>query len=261
LMSRGLQTAWQKSAGRCATPGFPAWRSSWRWFGRASDGAGKTSESLEARLRALGVDYADVAVFTSAGEPWPAWKAAWRQLEELHFKGRVRALGVAGLGIDALSELFDHAAVKPVYLQAPFSVHHFGSRDEARKADSLMEWLSAHGMTMVARNAARLDSKEVTYLSPPRDPHVLAVASRVGRSPAQVLHRWLLQLGAAVVSWSPLHAELLEDAQVFDFSLDETEMRLLNGLAALAASSPGRRAPLWCEDVYNLSHLSDGEWE
>ena len=35
----------------------------------------------------------------------------------------------------------------------------------------------------------------------------------------------------------------------------QDEMRLLNGLSSLVASSPGRRAPVWCEDVYHLSDL------
>ena len=49
-----------------------------------------------------------------------------------------------------------------------------------------------------------------------------------------------------------LHQEHLG---AFEFSLEDPAMRLLNGLSSLVASSPGRRAPYWCEDVYHLSDL------
>lgn len=224
-------------------------------------GEGKMRDQLEGTLQALGVDFVDAGVLTAISGDWQAWKKAWRGLEALHYEGRIRALGVAGFDVDMLLELFSHAEVKPVYLQSDFSVYHLGSKEESRKGDSLMEWLLSHGMTMVARTGHRHRVWEGFQLKAEKDPHVLAVAKRVGRSPAQVLSRWLLQLGAAVVSWSAQHAEILEDAQVFDFSLGEVEMRLLNGIAALAASSPGRRAPQWCEDIYDLARLSDEGWD
>ena len=52
-----------------------------------------------------------------------------------------------------------------------------------------------------------------------------------------------------------LHLHHQEHLGAFEFSLEDPAMRLLNGLSSLMASSPGRRAPYWCEDVYRLSDL------
>merc|ERR1719210_2130271 len=93
-------------------------------------------------------------------------------------------------------------------------------------------------------------------LPPTEDPHVQAVARRCGRSPAQVLLRWALQLGAAVIPKSGTAMRIEENAKLFDFELSEVDMRLLNGLATLSESHAGMRALPWADDVYGLSMSS-----
>merc|ERR1711879_1095029 len=74
-------------------------------------------------------------------------------------------------------------------------------------------------------------------LPPMQDPHVVAIAQRLGKTPAQVLHRWALQLGAAVIPKSGTAERILENARVFDFHLAEVDMRLLNGIVTMAEST------------------------
>eukprot|EP00747_Dinoflagellata_sp_TGD_P170227 gnl/TRDRNA2_/TRDRNA2_201243_c0_seq1.p1 gnl/TRDRNA2_/TRDRNA2_201243_c0~~gnl/TRDRNA2_/TRDRNA2_201243_c0_seq1.p1 ORF type:complete len:286 (-),score=42.41 gnl/TRDRNA2_/TRDRNA2_201243_c0_seq1:49-906(-) len=206
------------------------------------------------QLQKLGVDYVDLYMLHSAHEER---LAAWRELEALYDEGRIRALGVSNFNIEQLEELWQEARVKPVYLQNKFSIYEPGARDEARRSESLMEWLVTHRMVMTGYSV--IHPGHGSYLSPLDDPHVKAIASRLGRTPSQVLHRWLLQLGAAVIPRSTKRERIRENGQLFDFALAETDMRLLNGIASLAASSPGRRAPAWCEDIYGLSRLSVGD--
>lgn len=89
------------------------------------------------------------------------------------------------------------------------------------------------------------------------DPHILDVAQAHSvnghsASSAQVIDRWWLQLGGLLFVEA---SEMQEHLGAFEFSLEDPAMRLLNGLSSLVASSPGRRAPYWCEDVYRLSDL------
>merc|ERR1719240_705951 len=93
-------------------------------------------------------------------------------------------------------------------------------------------------------------------LSPLEDPYVLDIARRHGRTPAQVLHRWLLQLGAAVIPRSVRYERIKENGDIFTFALTEADMRMLNGISTLLKSTSGfgggARAPTWCEDVYGV---------
>eukprot|EP00435_Cladocopium_sp_Y103_P053324 s686_g17.t1 len=79
------------------------------------------------------------------------------------------------------------------------------------------------------------------------DPHVVSIAKKLKRNPGEVLSRWLLQLGMAVVVSDPE-----EHRGALDFQLQEEEMRLLNGLVTLSSSVPGIPGPGFAEDVYGL---------
>ena len=61
------------------------------------------------------------------------------------------------------------------------------------------------------------------------DPHVAAIATRLHHTPTQVLLRWALQHGAAVIPTSRTHAA--DNAAVFDFELDEGDMAAISGMS------------------------------
>ena len=65
-----------------------------------------------------------------------------------------------------------------------------------------------------------------------RDPTLLRVASKVGRSAAQVLLRWGIQKGVVVLPKSVSPARIAENAALFDFELDAAAMQALDGLEA-----------------------------
>merc|ERR1712048_361625 len=80
------------------------------------------------------------------------------------------------------------------------------------------------------------------------DPHVVAMAARYHRSPAQLLLRHALQKGVAVIPASA-NAERLEmNLSVFDFEIVNQDMLLLDGLAGLASRCHG--SPAWLENPY-----------
>ena len=62
------------------------------------------------------------------------------------------------------------------------------------------------------------------------NPAVTTVAAAHGKSPAQVLIRWSLQLGNVVIPRSSNPARIAENAEVFDFELTPEQMDSLNGL-------------------------------
>jgi len=178
--------------------------------------------------------------------------AAWKQLEALYAEGKIKALGVSNFGVPLLKELLSYAKVRPSYIQNKYSIYQPGNRDEALQAHSLMEWLGHQRIVMTGYSI--IHPAHNGLLSPLEDPHVKAIAKRRGKTPSQVLHRWMLQLGAAVIPRSTKPERIKENGAIFDFSLPEQDMRLLNGLVSLVKSTPGQKVvPAWCQDVYGIS--------
>lgn len=207
-------------------------------------------QRFEQQLSILGTTYVDVYMLHSPGPSREDRVAAWRVLEELYDEGRIRALGVSNFGIEQLEDLFSFARIKPVYLQNKYSIYQPGHYDEAKSTESLMQWLFTHSMVMTGYSI--IHPEHAGLMSPMEDPHVKAIAARHGRTPSQVLHRWLLQLGAVVIPRSRRPERIVENSRLFDFALLDSDIRLLNGLAALVKSTPGNRSPVWCDDVYGV---------
>eukprot|EP00930_Biecheleria_cincta_P009521 TRINITY_DN11128_c0_g1_i1.p1 TRINITY_DN11128_c0_g1~~TRINITY_DN11128_c0_g1_i1.p1 ORF type:complete len:361 (-),score=50.16 TRINITY_DN11128_c0_g1_i1:167-1249(-) len=208
---------------------------------------------FESQLNALQVDYVDIYMLHSPGDSKEDRQKAWSQLETLYDEGKIKALGVSNFDTDLLTELLSFARIRPVYIQNKYSIYMPGNDDEALKKSSLMEWLGKERIMMTGYSI--IHPAHGGYLSPLNDPHVVSIAKRYSRTPSQVLHRWLLQLGAAVIPRSTKRERIRENGLLFDFALSEADMRLLNGIASLVNSVPGDRKPLWCDDVYGLDRL------
>jgi len=164
-------------------------------------------------LERLGLDIVDLYLIH-----WPVTGKrldSWRALEAIAASGRARAIGVSNFTERHLSELLDVCNVTPACNQV--EVHPFLNQA------SLRAFCAGHGITVAAYSpltkARRLD-----------DPTVLEIADAVGRSPAQVLLRWGLQKGMAVLPKSSNPERIRQNIDVFGFTLDATAMARLDGL-------------------------------
>jgi D-xylose reductase len=80
------------------------------------------------------------------------------------------------------------------------------------------------------------------------DPVVTGIAAALGRTPAQVVLRWGVQRGCAVIPKAQDLVHLRENAQVFEFSLSEAQMRAISGLDRHRRfNDPGE----FCEKAFN----------
>lgn len=171
-------------------------------------------------------------------------------MEELYDEGKIKALGLSNFNIDMVQELLAYARHRPVYIQNKYSIYQPGGRDETLQGESLMRWMEREQIVMTGYSI--IHPEHGGYLSPMQDPHVKAIAQRHGRTPSQILHRWLLQLGAAVIPRSTKRERIRENGDLFSFALTEADMRLLNGIASLFKSTLGKKTPEWCADVYGV---------
>eukprot|EP00928_Gymnodinium_smaydae_P062398 TRINITY_DN46275_c0_g1_i1.p1 TRINITY_DN46275_c0_g1~~TRINITY_DN46275_c0_g1_i1.p1 ORF type:complete len:900 (-),score=220.08 TRINITY_DN46275_c0_g1_i1:126-2825(-) len=202
------------------------------------------------QLQSLQTDYVDVYMLHA---PPPGGlerlRIIWAEMERMYDMGRVRSLGVSNFGVAELEELWNFARIKPVYAQNIFKVYKPGEQIHSGGSVGLLDWARQRSVTVVGYSVIN----SWPHLLPPlEDPHVLAVAKRRGRTPSQVLHRWVLQHGAVVIPKASSPERIRENAGLLDFELSPADMALLDGLATLSESTQNQALPKWTPDVFGL---------
>ena len=166
----------------------------------------------EQSLRKLGVDQVDLYLvhWPQRGPVW-AWPGMERALE----RGLTRSIGVSNFSAADLDQVTAAGSVTPAVNQIQFSAM------EYRRG--LLEACRRHGVSPEAYSplgtGRHLGNKQVKQ-----------IASRLSRTPAQVLLRWCLQHGVPVIPKSTHRERIAENAQVFDFTLSDEDMAALGAL-------------------------------
>ena len=171
--------------------------------------------AFDAAMDRLGLDVVDLLLIH-----WPApgqgrYVDTWRALEALRAEGRVRSIGVSNFHIHHLHRLLEETEVVPSVNQ--IELHPKLQQHELRTFDAL-HGIATEAWSPLGRGAV-LD-----------DPVVTAIAHRTGKTPAQVVIRWHLQLGNVVIPKSVTPARIVENISVFDFELDPEAMAAMSTL-------------------------------
>ena len=155
---------------------------------------------------------------------------AWRGLIRLREEGLVRSIGVANFKPHHVRRLMDETGVAPDVNQ--IELNPFVSRVALRVF---------HEEHAIATEAWAPLGKGGSLLE---DPVILGIGERHERTPAQVVLRWNLQLGNVVIPKTTSRERLLENFNIFDFTLAAHEM------AALAALDRGEKAVMLDSDEF-----------
>lgn len=160
-------------------------------------------------LDKLALDYVDLYLIH-----WPVPMAgmfvdAWETMIQLRDEGLAKSIGVCNFNIDHLQTLLDKTGVMPVVNQIELHPRFQQAelRDFHAEHDIITEAWSPLGRGRVWD-----------------DPTLTAIAEKHGRSLAQVMIRWHMQLGNMVIPKSVDPARLEENFRVFDFELDDDDM-------------------------------------
>jgi diketogulonate reductase-like aldo/keto reductase len=163
-------------------------------------------------LKRLGVDSVDLYLVHWARD---GATRAWPGMERAQQLGYARSIGVSNFDVAQLGEVMAGATSAPVVDQVKFSPmdYHRDLLDEGQKRSVVIEAYSPLGTGRHLSNAT-----------------VHRIASRLGRTPAQVLLRWCLQHDLVVLPKSVHRERIQENAEIFDFTLSAEDMTELDAL-------------------------------
>ncbi|GLW47245.1 oxidoreductase [Streptomyces sp. NBRC 14336] len=186
----------------------------------ADQGYDATLKAFDASLAALGLDYVDLYLIHWPTPARDLYRESWKAIERLVADGKVRAAGVSNFQPAHLRRLIDGASIVPAVNQIEL---HPGLQQAELRALHAELGIATEAWSPLAQGAVLKDEAIVT------------IAERHGKSPAQVVLRWHLQLGNVVIPKSVTPHRIRENLDVFDFTLADEEM------AALAALDRGLR--------------------
>ena len=173
--------------------------------------------AFDGTLEALGSDYVDLFLIH-----WPLptlydgdFVSTWLTLEEFYRQGRARSIGVSNFQVSHLRRLVQEGEVVPAVNQ--IEVHPYLCNEEVRATNAELG-IVTEAWSPLAKGR---------FL---QDPTVGAIASRLGRTPAQVTLRWHIQRGDVIFPKSTTPARIRENLQIFDFELEPEDIAAISGL-------------------------------
>lgn len=176
------------------------------------DPEGALKESIEK----LGLEYVDMMVLHHPGS---GDVAVYRTLERAVERGLVRSIGLSNWYVKELSAFLPRVKTPPALVQN--EIHPFYQEQDVvpfiqKKGIAVQSWypLGGRGWTKAI----------LTH------PTITGIAERLGKTPAQVALRWHLERGVAVIPGSSDPAHIRENAELFDFSLTNDDMRAIAAL-------------------------------
>jgi len=176
----------------------------------------RVAAAFQGTLDALDIDYVDLFLIH-----WPMptsdvdYLDTWKAMEGLLGGGKVRAIGVSNFQVPHLQRILDEATVVPAANQ--IELHPYLTQDPLREFDG------AHGIATEAWSPIA-QGKVLGDLA------IAAIATEVGRTPAQVVLRWHIQRGEIVFPKSVTRSRVEENFALFDFELSTDQVAAISAL-------------------------------
>lgn len=176
--------------------------------------AGETRSAFYRTLENLGTEYLDLCLLH-----WPVdgKEDAWAALADLYEQKLVRSIGVSNFHIHHLNEIIQTIGLKPMLNQV--------ESQPLMNNQKLINACQQAGIAVAVWSP--LGGPQVPLLS---HPVLLALAEKYDRTPAQIVLRWDIQRGIAVIPKSVHKERIVSNSQIFDFELTNEDMLQVQSL-------------------------------
>ncbi len=181
----------------------------------SDQGYDSTLAAFDASLERLGLEYVDLYLIHWQSLKKDKYVETWKAFEQLYADKRVRAIGVSNFHEPALRRLFDETRIRPAVNQ--IELHPTLPQDELRAFNAEND--------IITQAWSPLAQGELLS-----QPALRTLADKHGKTPAQVVIRWHLQLGNVVIPKSKTPSRIQENFAVFDFQLDNDDMAAIADL-------------------------------
>jgi 2,5-diketo-D-gluconate reductase A len=182
----------------------------------SEQGYDETLAAVDGSCQRLGVDYLDLFMIHWPMPHLDKYVESWRAMVKLHDDGVVKSIGVTNFTAEHLDRLLDETGVMPVVNQ--IELHPYFSQDEMRAVNA------ERGVRTESYSPLGRGSRFET------EPAIQTAAQTYGMTPAQVVLRWHIQLGAIPIPKSADAQRQRENLSVFDFELTGDEMAAITAL-------------------------------
>ena len=173
-----------------------------------------TKASVLESLKKLQTDYIDLMLLH---QPFSDYYGAWRALEELYNEGKIKAIGVSNFYPDRLVDIASFAEICPMVNQV--ETHIFNQQIEAKK------WMEKYNVQIEAW-APFGEGRKGTF----DNEVIMNIAKKYNKTTAQVMLRWNIQRGVVVLPKSTHKERMIENINVFDFTLSDEDMAAITAL-------------------------------
>ena len=173
----------------------------------------QTMAEFNNSLDKLGLDYLDLYLIHWPGDN--SFKDSYQALEDLYKAGKIKAIGVSNFEIHHLKELAEFADITPVLNQV---------ESHPRMSQNKLREYAAKNDIKTQAWSPLMQGKIL------KDETLQKIADKHNKSVAQVILRWDIQRDVMLVVKSVRPERMASNADVFDFSLDEEDMKAINNL-------------------------------
>jgi len=157
--------------------------------------------------------------------------AVWKKFEEYVGAGLIKSIGISNFNQSQIQRILDNATIRPASLQV--EVHVYLQQHE------LVDFCKANNIVVTAYSPLGSRGIAALYQQFGKErqvpdlldiPEVNAIATRLNKSPAQILLKWLNKRGIAAIPKSTNAERLRQNLSIFDFDLTEDDMETMKKL-------------------------------
>lgn len=168
----------------------------------------ENENAVDETLERLGVDYVDLLYIH---QPAGSWMAGYRQLEKAYREGKARSIGISNFEGVYMEELQEKWEIVPQFIQV--EAHPYFAQDELRKT------LDRYGIRLMSWYPLGHGDKSLI-----EQPLFRTLGEKYGKSSAQIILRWHIQMGFVVIPGSKNVDHIRDNMNILDFTLTDDEM-------------------------------------